>query len=65
MGTTTIDIDTEACAAVMRRFGLASEDEAVNFALRSLVVEPLTVPEALALEGSGWIGDLDQMRDAP
>ncbi|MFM7552101.1 MAG: type II toxin-antitoxin system VapB family antitoxin [Actinomycetota bacterium] len=65
MGTTTIDIDTEACAAVMRRFGLASEDEAVNVALRSLVVEPLTVPEALALEGSGWIGDLDQMRDAP
>ncbi|MFM7247444.1 MAG: type II toxin-antitoxin system VapB family antitoxin [Actinomycetota bacterium] len=65
MGTTTIDIDTEACAAVMRRFGLASKDEAVNFALRSLVVEPLTVPEALALEGSGWIGDLDQMRDAP
>lgn len=65
MGTTTIDIDTEACAAVMRRFGLASEDEAVNFALRSLVVEPLTVAEALALEGSGWIGDLDQMRDAP
>lgn len=65
MGATTIDIDTEACAAVMRRFGLASEDEAVNVALRSLVVEPLTVPEALALEGSGWIGDLDQMRDAP
>lgn len=65
MGTTTIDIDTQACAAVLRRFGLASEDEAVNFALRSLVVEPLTVAEALALEGSGWIGDLDQMRDAP
>lgn len=64
MSSITIDIDGEACAAVMRRFGFATEDEAVNFALRSLVVEPLTTAEALALQGSGWIGDLDEMRDS-
>jgi len=62
MSSITIDIDSEACAAVMQRFGFASADEAVNFALRSLVVEPLTTAEALALEGTGWIGDLDEMR---
>jgi len=62
MSSITIDIDSEACAAVMQRFGFATADEAVNFALRSLVVEPLTTAEALALEGTGWIGDLDEMR---
>jgi len=62
MSSITIDIDSEACAAVMQRFGFASADEAVNFALRSLVVEPLTTAEALALEGTGWIGDLDELR---
>jgi len=62
MSSITIDIDSEACAAVMQRFGFATADEAVNFAMRSLVVEPLTTAEALALEGTGWIGDLDEMR---
>lgn len=62
MSSITIDIDSEACAAVMQRFGFATADEAVNFALRSLVVEPLTTAEALALEGTGWVGDLDEMR---
>ena len=62
MSSITIDIDSEACAAVMQRFGFATADEAVNFALRSLAVEPLTTAEALALEGTGWVGDLDEMR---
>ncbi len=63
MSSITIDIDSEACAAVMERFGFATADEAVNFALRSLAVKPLTTAEALALQGSGWIGDLDEMRE--
>ena len=59
---TNIDIDDEACHAVMHRFGLTTKRDAVNFALRSLAVEPLGLDEALALRGSGWDGDLDEMR---
>jgi Arc/MetJ family transcription regulator len=61
-GRTNIDIDDEACQAVMHRFGLTSKRDAVNFALRSLAVEPLSLDKALAMEGSGWEGDLEEMR---
>lgn len=62
MARTNIDIDDEACASVMRRFGLRSKREAVNLALRTLAVEPMTLQEALAMQGSGWEGDLYEMR---
>lgn len=61
MGRTNIDIDEEACAAVMRRYGLNTKREAVNFALRELG-RVATLEQALALEGSGWAGDLEVMR---
>ena len=41
-----MDIDDEACAAGMRRYRLATKREAVNFALRSLASEPLSLEEA-------------------
>lgn len=63
MARTNIDIDEVACAAVMRRFGVRTKREAVNLALRQCAIEPLSIEEALALEGSGWEGDLDQMRE--
>ncbi|MBM3681494.1 MAG: type II toxin-antitoxin system VapB family antitoxin [Actinobacteria bacterium] len=63
MARTNIDIDEMACAAVMRRYGLRTKRDAVNLALRLCAVEPLTTSEALALEGSGWEGDLDAMRE--
>lgn len=62
MSRTNIDIDEEACAEVMRRYQLTTKRDAVNFALRSLAAEPLTVEEARSLRGSGWEGDLDGMR---
>jgi len=62
MTRTNIDIDDEACATVMRRFHLHTKREAVNLALRTLATEPLSLDQALALEGSGWDGDLDEMR---
>jgi Arc/MetJ family transcription regulator len=62
MGRTNIDIDEEACRIVMERYHLATKREAVNYALRALAVEPLSVDAARALRGSGWDGDLDQMR---
>ena len=62
MARTNIDLDDEACEAVMERFHLGSKREAENLALRRLASEPLNVEDARRLRGSGWDGDLDQMR---
>ena len=62
MSRTNIDIDDEACRAVMERYQLGTKRDAVNFALRTLAAEPLTIDEARQLRGSGWEGDLDEMR---
>lgn len=62
MGRTNIEIDDELVARVMRQYRLGSKRAAVDLALRRLAVEPLSSGEALALEGSGWSGDLDEMR---
>ena len=61
MSRTNIDIDDMACRIVMRRYGLATKRDAVNFALRELAAE-LSVEESRRLKGSGWTGDLDEMR---
>lgn len=47
----------------MRRYHLTTKRDAVNFALRTLAAEPLSVEEARSLRGSGWDGDLDEMRE--
>lgn len=62
MSRTNVNIDDQACAEVMRRYQLATKREAINFALRTLVAEPLSVEEARALRGAGWEGNLDAMR---
>ena len=62
MAHLTVDIDDEACAEVMRRYRLATKSEAINFAMRRLAGEPMTLEEARAMQGSGWEGDLDEMR---
>jgi Arc/MetJ family transcription regulator len=62
MARTNIDIDEEAAQAVMKRYHLRTKREAVNFALRTLAAEALSVEEALAMQGSGWDGDLEEMR---
>ena len=59
---TTVDIDDRACAEVMRRYHLATKREAINYELRTLAAEPLSLEEARALRGIGWEGDLDAMR---
>lgn len=64
MSRTNIDIDDEACAEVMRRYNVTTKREAVNLALRLLAAEPLSLDEAKALRGSGWEGDLDEMRSS-
>ena len=62
MARTNIDIDEEACRRVMERFNLTTMKDAVNLALRTLAIEPMTIEEALAMEGTGWEGDLATMR---
>ncbi len=65
MARTNIDLDDDLVAEVMRRFSLRTKKEAVDLALRRLVGEPLTREFLLSLEGIGWDGDLDAMRDDP
>lgn len=62
MARTNIDIDDDACEVVMARYRLGSKREAVNYALRLVAGEALELDDARALRGSGWDGDLDQMR---
>jgi len=62
MARTNIDIDEDACREVMDRYQLATKREAVNLALRRLVGEALDLDDARALRGSGWDGDLADMR---
>jgi Arc/MetJ family transcription regulator len=64
MARTNIEIDDALVARVMRRYGLKTKRAAVDLALRRLDVEPMSREEMLALEGSGWEGDLDEMRRA-
>jgi Arc/MetJ family transcription regulator len=64
MGRTNIEIDDAACATVMKRFNLTTKREAVNFALQLLAAEAMTLDEARSLKGSGWVGDLDVMRES-
>jgi Arc/MetJ family transcription regulator len=67
MARTNIEIDDELIERVMRRYRLPSKRAAVELALRRLAGEPMNRDEALAMEGSGWGGDLDELRapDAP
>ena len=62
MARTNIDIDEEACSAVMARYRLRTKRDAVNLALRIVAGESLDLADARALRGSGWDGDLEEMR---
>jgi len=53
MARTNIDIDDALIAQVMTRYQLESKRSAVDFALHSLIAEPLSRDEILAMRGSG------------
>ncbi len=59
---TNIDIDDDLIAGVMRRYGLATKKDAVDFALRQVSVVPMTTREMHAMRGSGWEADLEDIR---
>jgi Arc/MetJ family transcription regulator len=62
MSRTNIDLDDQACQVVMERYHLTTKRDAVNFALRTIAAESLSLDEARKLRGSGWAGDLAEMR---
>jgi len=65
MARTNIDIDEDLIRRAMDRYGLRTKREAVDLALRRLVGgEPLGLEEALAMRGSGWEGELAELRAA-
>jgi Arc/MetJ family transcription regulator len=64
MSRTNIEIDDQLIAEAMRRYGLKTKRETVDFALRRLVGTPITKDFLLSLEGIGWEGDLDAMRSS-
>ncbi|MFN2463841.1 MAG: type II toxin-antitoxin system VapB family antitoxin [Candidatus Dormibacteria bacterium] len=62
MSRTNIELDDDLVATAMRVFRVGTKREVVDLALRRLVGEPLSLPDALAMEGSGWDADLEALR---
>jgi Arc/MetJ family transcription regulator len=60
---TNVEIDDQLIARVMHRYALPTKRAAVDLALRRLDVEPMSREEVLAMQGTGWEGDLDELRD--
>lgn len=60
---TNVELDDELVETAMRLYGTRTKKETVDLALRRLVGARLDTEDALALEDSGWEGDLDGMRD--
>ncbi len=61
MGRSNVVVDDELVARVMRLYGLKTKREAVDFALRAVAGEGGR-RDILELRGSGWVGDLREMR---
>ncbi|TMD51178.1 MAG: type II toxin-antitoxin system VapB family antitoxin [Chloroflexi bacterium] len=61
---TNVELNDRLVAEVMRRYRLRTKREAVDLALRRLIGEPLEAHEALALEGSGWEANLEELRES-
>lgn len=59
---TNVDVDEDLIARVMRRYGLPTKRAAIDLALRRLDLEPMSREEALAMRGTGWEGELEELR---
>ena len=62
MARTNIEIDEDLIRRVMQRYGVPTKREAVDMALRCLDGDAMSLEEALAMEGTGWHADLDEIR---
>jgi Arc/MetJ family transcription regulator len=61
MSRTNIEIDDDLIATAQRLYRLTSKRSAVDLALRRLIGEPLTMDDALALQGTGFDYTNDQV----
>lgn len=59
---TNIEIDDQLLRTAMGMYRCKTKREAVDLALRKLVGDPMTIEEALAMQGTGWGGDLEEMK---
>lgn len=57
-----IEVDDRLVDLAVRLHRLPDRRAAVDLALRRLLGEPMGREEALAMEGSGWAGDLEEIR---
>jgi len=64
MTRTNVEVDDDLIARVMRRYGLPTKRAAIDLALRRLDLEPMSREEALAMRGTGWAGELEELRGA-
>jgi Arc/MetJ family transcription regulator len=63
MGRTNVVVDDDLIERAMRLYNLRTKREAIDLALRRLVGEYKQI-DILELEGMGWEGDLDEMRES-
>jgi len=61
MGRTNVVVDDKLIERAMRLYGLRTKREAIDLALRRLVGEHEQI-DMLDMEGTGWEGDLEEMR---
>lgn len=61
---TTIEIEDSFVQEIIRRYGLRTETEAVDLALRCLAGQPVAREEALAMRGAHAISDIPKDRPA-
>ncbi|MGK2879069.1 MAG: type II toxin-antitoxin system VapB family antitoxin [Solirubrobacterales bacterium] len=54
---TNIELDDEAVATIMKRYGLKTKREAVEMALQHLAGHPMSREEALAMQGSNILDE--------
>jgi len=59
---TNIELDDALIKRAMEVYQLTTKRAVVELALRRLV-DSMTIAERVAMEGSGWDGDLNAMRD--
>lgn len=62
MTRTNIELDDVLVSEVMRRYGTTTKRAAVDLALRRLVADAMDRDEALAMQGTGWNADLEEIR---
>jgi Arc/MetJ family transcription regulator len=65
MVRTNVVIDEDLVRKVMQLYGLTTKRDAIDFALRYASRSEERRTKALALEGQGWPGDLEEIRGAP